>query len=423
MVVLAGTAGLLAGCTALLGVDGDYTAERDGGVDATAEVGPAGDGSPLVDAHGDAGFPSNPGAVAQVVAGRFHTCARFASGVAMCWGRDEDYGELGNGTTLSTSVPEPAMGSGIVSLAAGAHETCAILADGAACAGKGGSGELFDGVGDADSPVPVATSALPSTPIAFAAGEAFSCAIVQSGDVYCAGNGQYGVLGNGSTGGSVTPVKVDLPPGKRATAISAFSNHACAVLSDGTVACWGDDSFGQLGAGPSLDAGPGTPVSAQGISGATAVCVGDAFSCAIVGNDSASTVWCWGDNSGGQLGNGDSHVGQSDVPVQVKCPSGAAALSCGSEHACMADQLSGGIWCWGKGGSGQLGYGGASNAFTPMQVSGIGGYPVSLAAGGFHTCAIIASPNVLCWGANDFGQLGDDSLDAAYVPVTVVGVP
>ncbi|HEY1692727.1 MAG TPA: hypothetical protein VGG39_11230 [Polyangiaceae bacterium] len=414
---LAVAAGATSSCTALLGIDADYRAENDGDSDAVAgdaEAGPAAEGgppesAPPPDAGSDA-FPANPGAIAEVTAGQFHTCVRFETGVAMCWGRAEDYGELGNGTLANTSVAEPAMGAGIVHLFAGEHDTCAVLADGAACAGKGGAGELLDDVGDADSPVPVAETVLPASPKAIASGLAFTCALLSTGDVVCVGDGTSGTLGNGGGGISLEPVPIDLG-GEQASAIAARNVHACAVLADGTVTCWGDGASG--------------PASVQGLPGAAvAVCTGDDFSCALVGNDENSTVWCWGDNSGGELGNGDPGVSSSSTPVKVKGLAGAASLTCGSEHACAGTEYANpGIWCWGKGGSGQLGNEDTSNAYTPVQVSGISAYPESLAAGGFHTCAILSSPNVLCWGSNDFGQLGDDSPDASSGPVSVTGIP
>ncbi|HEY3817763.1 MAG TPA: hypothetical protein VGL81_11355 [Polyangiaceae bacterium] len=431
-----------ASCTALLGIDGDYRAESDGGGapdgttdgtppsgDAAADTNdgapPASDtGSPASDAGADASdaFPAQPGAVVTVTAGRFHTCIRFASGVAMCWGRDDDYGELGNGTMVSNSVPAPAMGSGLLQLAAGAHDTCGLLTGGAVCAGKGGAGELGDGEGDADSPAPVAVTVFPGTPTAIASGDTFTCAIV-AGDVYCVGNGASGVLGNGTTGITLTAVPVSL--GQKATAIAAFNIHACALLVDGTVSCWGDDSWGQLGDGQvTPDAGSATPVAVQGLTGmVSAICVGDEFSCALIGTDANSSVWCWGDNSTGELGNGDSSVTESAIPVQVHGVKGAASLVCGSAHACIGNDETGAISCWGKGGSGQLGNDDTSNAFTPVPVSGISSYPQSLAAGGFHTCAILASPSVMCWGANDFGQLGNGGTDQQQVPTPVTGIP
>jgi alpha-tubulin suppressor-like RCC1 family protein len=422
LVSLALAGGAVAGCTALLGVDGDYRAETDAGPRSDATT----DGSPPT---GDAGadtsdaFPIEPGTVAEVTAGRFHTCVRFVSGVAMCWGRDDDYGELGNGTMVSNSVAAPAMGSGLNRLFAGAHDTCGLLGSGAVCAGKGGTGELGDGVGDADSPVPVGVTVFPASPTAIASGEAFTCAVV-AGDVYCIGNGASGVLGNGSTGISLAAVQVSLQ-GRKAATVAAFNLHACALLADSTVACWGDDSSGQLGNGQvTPDAGSATPVAVQGLPGpVNAIAVGDSFSCAIVGSDANSTVWCWGDNSAGQLGNGDPSVTVSATAVRVQGVKGAATLVCGAGHACIGNDYTGGVWCWGKGGSGQLGNDDTSNAFAAVQVSGIGSFPQSLAAGGFHTCAILSSPNVVCWGANDFGQLGNGGTAQEQVPTPVMGIP
>ena len=441
---LVGLVAAASSCTALLGIGGDYSPEADAGGEASDEastdstrdttggrdgvVTPEGDTSAPPGDEGVAdksdAFPAQPGPISEVTAGRFHTCLRFVSGVAMCWGRDEDFGELGNGTMVSTSVAEPAMGSGLTRLIAGAHDTCGLLADGGVCAGKGGAGELANGVGDADMPLPVATVALPAPPTAIASGENFTCAVVTSGDVYCVGNGASGALGNGGTGISLAAVKVSLQG--HAKAVAAFNLHACALLVDGTVSCWGDDTYGQLGGGVAgADAGSAVPVGVQGLPGAvSAIGVGDDFSCAIVGSDQNSTVWCWGNNASGQLGNGDSTVPISSVPVRVQGITGAASLSCGAGHACIGnDYGSAGIWCWGKGGSGQLGNDNTTNAFTAVQVSGISSFPQSLAAGGFHTCAILSSPNVLCWGANDFGQLGNGSPNPSQVPGPVMGIP
>ena len=430
--------GAAAGCTALFGIDGDYRAETDAGGDVTVDVAgdtnaghdvvtsPDAEGSaPPADAGADVSdaFPAQPGPVAEVTAGRFHTCVRFLSGVAMCWGRNEDFGELGNGTLVSTSIPLPAMGSGLTKLVAGDHDTCGLQAAGGVCAGKGGTGELGDGVGDADLPYPVATSVLPAPPISIASGDTFTCAVVTGGDVYCVGSGAGGTLGNGTTGISLTAVQVSLQ-GKKATAVAAFNLHACALLVDGTVWCWGDDSSGQLGngvAGP--DAGSAVPVAVQGLPGAaTAIGVGDDYSCALVGQSQNSAVWCWGGNAFGQLGNGDPSVTSSPTPLQVKGVS-AGSLACGAGHACAGNDATGGISCWGKGGSGQLGNDDTSNAFTAVPVSGIGAFPQSLAAGGFHTCAVLTSPDVVCWGANDFGQLGNGDTNQQQVPTPVMGIP
>lgn len=383
-------------CTALLGVDGPYRVAGDAGDDATAKATVEPDGA------GDA----STGQVTAVVAGRFHACALFSAGVARCWGQNVD-GEFGNGTVTSSAVPVAAMGAGLGSLWPGPKDTCAVLQDGGGeCAGQGGSGQLGDGVVDADSPTPVPTSALPVAPVAFAIGTHFACAIVATGDVYCFGDGSLGQLGNGALADSATPVKVDLG-GEKAKAISALWQHVCAVTTTGTVYCWGDDSNGQLGNGTTLDGGVAAPVQVMLDAGpATEIAAGAAHSCAIVGTGSNNGVWCWGLNKDGQLGDGTGT--SSTTPVHVASIQGVAGLTAGNSHTCVGLAYGGGVACWGAGGSGQLGNGDTKNALAPVDVSMIGGAPVSLAAGGFHTCALVASPNALCWGANDFGQLGND---------------
>lgn len=413
-----------ASCTAILGIDRDYHAigadagsdvdaspaesAADGQQGADAREAEAGEGGASVDVGSDSGvvYPADAGAVTKVTAGRFHTCALFGdTGYAKCWGRNDDFGELGNGTGASSATPVYGMTPGLKDLFASAHDTCATLAEGGAeCAGKGGLGELGDGVADADSPTPVAVTVFPAQPVDVASGDAFTCALVTGGDVWCVGDGMLGELGNGSSMISLSAVKAQL--GGAAKGIAAYYQHACAVMMDGTVECWGDDSSGQIGDGNvTPDAGVPSPVKVAGVAGATAVGVGEEFSCALVDDDAGGDVLCWGDNTYGELGNGSTTP--STTPVEVQGATGATILAVGGSHACASSVSAGGVLCWGSGGSGQLGNGDTSNSSTPVPVANVGGYPESLAAGGFHTCALFATPNVQCWGSDDFGQLGD----------------
>ena len=402
-------------CTSILGIDHDYrVVGADGGAAGLPDVGHGAgeegggsgpnDGGADADSAADAGeeFPHDAGAVTKVVAGKFHTCALFASGFAKCWGRNDDYQELGNGSMLSTAVPLPAMSGGLSDLFAGAHQTCATVDGGAVCAGRGEDGELSNGV-DANSAIPVGLAGFPSPPTAIASGETFMCALVSTGDIWCVGAGPHGELGDGTVRTSASPVRVQLPG--PAQALAAYNGHACALVTDGTVACWGDDSSGQLGNGRvTPDAGVAVPSAVQGIAGATAIGVGVEHSCALTGSGRAGSVWCWGGNSYGQLGNGSTAL--SPTPVQVQGSAGATSLAVGGLHACAGMLVAGIVKCWGKGGSGELGNGRSSDSPTPVTVQTIS-YPESLTAGGYHTCALVSSPNVVCWGSNDFGQLGN----------------
>lgn len=193
-----------------------------------------------------------------------------------------------------------------------------------------------------------------------------------------------------------------------ASEISAGDGHTCAVVAS-EAHCWGANNQGQLGrdipvAGSFL---PGAPTALAGI--VSHVAAGAAHSCAIVDGN----VWCWGDNTSGQLGIGT--VGASTggfAPQQVPNLSGAVLIAAGGAHTCAATATK--TYCWGKNNLGQLGDG-ANIPETPRpeatEVPGAAG-AIALAAGESHTCAVIGS-GVLCWGANEAGQLGNNTAVAA----------
>ena len=201
------------------------------------------------------------------------------------------------------------------------------------------------------------------------------------------------------------------------TVIAAGYFHTCALLADHTVWCWGQNGDGQLGNGTRTS--PLTPVQVSGISTATAITVGDQHSCAILAN---GTVWCWGDNYRGQLGDG-TRLGWS-TPVPVVGISAATAVVAGDYHTCavLADRT---VWCWGANDWGQLGYGITSyQILAPVQVWGGALTTTAIAAGDHHTCALwMTGGSVVCWGMNLSGQLGDGGVyHASLTPVMVLGI-
>ncbi len=196
--------------------------------------------------------------------------------------------------------------------------------------------------------------------------------------------------------------------------------HTCAVTDSGTVRCWGNNDFGQLGNGTRATSSTPTPVS--GLVGVQQLAAGAQHTCAL---RHGGTVWCWGFDANGELGNGDPSLLQQLTPVQVVDLSGATALAAGSYHNCaiLAD---GTVSCWGSDGMGQLGDGSAGDyASTPSPVAGItaANPAIALAAGEFHTCAVLADHTVSCWGHNGSGQLGDGTTTDRSLPTAVVGLP
>jgi alpha-tubulin suppressor-like RCC1 family protein len=214
--------------------------------------------------------------------------------------------------------------------------------------------------------------------------------------------------------GAWTPITVTPAAGAPAVAtISAGDFHACALLGDGTVRCWGGNHMGQLADG-TRKTRP-VPEEIDGLSGVTAISVGWAHACAMLGD---GTVRCWGDNGAGQLGDGTTS--QRSGSVAVTGLSGVVSLAAGGSHTC-ALHADGSAHCWGENGDGQLGAGAGLSGLTPVPVVGLSGAR-KIVAFSDHTCALLENGQVQCWGANDAGQLGDGTTKGSDRPVAVAGL-
>jgi len=182
----------------------------------------------------------------------------------------------------------------------------------------------------------------------------------------------------------------DLPfettPTKPAFAIQdgAVANGLSNTVS-GTVLAWGDNVDGQLGNGTFTTSN--TPVEVSGLTGVTAIAAGGAFNHHSLALKSDGTVWAWGANSAGQLGNG-SFTG-SNTPVQTSGISGVTAIAGGVSHS-LALKSDGTVWAWGYNGGGELGNGTYTDSNTPVEVSGLSGVTV-IAGGGFHSLALVGA--------------------------------
>lgn len=336
------------------------------------------------------------GGATDLDAGGGHTCAVDASGGAWCWGNNYA-GQLGDGSLDSHDVPVSVsgLGSGVAAVAAGSAHSCAVTTGGGVlCWGRNGDGQLGDG-STTPSPVPVGVSGLASGVAAVALGNNYSCALTDAGAVLCWGGNDYV---NGGVGASSVPVPIG-GLGSGVAAISAYSNVACALLDGGDVHCWGNNYAGQLGTPPDL--GSPTPAAVAGLpANIVSLSVGESHVCA---GPEAGGVWCWGENLYGQLGNGTN--ADSYVPVPV---SGLGArvdsLAAGLGHTCAAT-VQGALFCWGYGPDGQIGNGSAMQQLLPVGVDGASAGVASIAAGEHHSCAAV-NGSALCWGDNGFGQLG-----------------
>ena len=250
----------------------------------------------------------------------------------------------------------------------------------------------------------------------------FTCAVNSMNELYCWGSNTKGQLGVGDETPSTTPARVYLDSSLGAVKVSTGFDHACAVATDGTVQCWGWGNDGRLGYGSSADSFTPTSTSSLG-TGRTAVDVSTSWqhSCALL--DDGSVV-CWGEGGNGKLGNGGTQTKYSPYPVTGFGPSTPVKqISTGQQHTC-ALLVNGSVSCWGSNSYGELGRGDTSGINTqPELVAGLENKNiVHIDAGWHNTCAVEDTGDAYCWGVNNHGQLGDGTFTSQTQPVSVLSL-
>jgi alpha-tubulin suppressor-like RCC1 family protein len=365
------------------------------------------------------------------------TFAVFSNAIVQSWGANsgealDNDGVLGTGSNASsTPVPAPISSlTTVTAVAGGDDHACALLSSGTVeCWGDNSYGQLGTSAdpttGLANTLTPVAVAGLTNV-TALAAGLSHTCALRSDGTVECWGSNDNGELGtslstscNGFDKCSPTPTAVPGLSSVLAIAIggdsSTYGDHTCALISGGTVKCWGYNGDGELGNGdlpvaaPWFDATPGT---VSGITTAIGITASNGSSCALL---SGGSVQCWGDNSVGQLGNG-SMTGTA-TPTDVSGLSDAVSLSVGSAAwSICAVRTSGAAKCWGEGYNGGLGDGvGEDQSSVPVPVVNLTNI-TAIAAGASHLCALLSTGNVDCWGFDGAGQVGNAGADPNVNP-------
>jgi len=363
------------------------------------------------------------------------TCALLDSGDVWCWGGNLQ-GQLGSSLVAldaTTAVPVRAEGlSGIHHIWGSTAHMCAIdMTGGVTCWGMNAAGQA--GTGSMMSPVriPAEATAAPSSPQDVGVGSWSTCFIDNVFNPVCLGNNEYGQLGSSTSFGSGTPVLT----AERVVRMGGVSldgmrwvdvgdHHACAIsLTGGELLCWGDNSQGQLGVS---DAGVGSfpfalPVLPAGVA---QVSLGESHSCARMTD---GRVRCWGANVYGQVGMGTVSMRE---PVPIEVPAFMAAgmetsdVAAGRSHSC-ALLATGAVFCWGANNGGQLGTGDTADSLVPVQVETESAAPLDqvrvLETGqGSHNCVIRMDGSIWCWGDNSYAQLGVTGMDSATTPVQVL---
>jgi alpha-tubulin suppressor-like RCC1 family protein len=356
--------------------------------------------------------------VVAVTAGGNHGCARLADGTARCWG-DDAFGELGDDAmgTRPPGMPVAVKVTGIVGLAAGGSQTCAVLGDATvSCWGDNIWGELGNGQRSVYDLTPAQVPGLTGVAAIAATGpsrddsevdDEFSCALLTNGQAFCWGNDGGGALGDGGSAIDVpSPVAVSGLTG--ATQLALGGSHACALLSDRTVACWGNDLF----------ISSPMPTGVAGVSDVAELATGSVHACALVVN---GTVSCWGDHTFGQIGDGMTSFDLATPPTPVAGLSGVTAISARGDHTCalLGD---GTVRCWGADVHGEIGDGTIVELrAAPTPVKGLVG-AIAISAGNQFSCALLGDGTVRCWGNNEFGQLGNGTQSTIAVPTPVAVV-
>ena len=332
----------------------------------------------------------NISGVKQVTAGETHTVALKQDGTVWAWGRNQ-YGQIGDNTTTDRLIPVQVLG-------------------------KDGEGEIT-GI------------------TAIFAGNSHTVALREGGTVWAWGRNNYGQLGDDTITNRHVPVQVKGRGGEGeltgVTAISAGGNHTVALNENGTVWAWGYNGCGRLGDGTTTDRLTPVQVLGEGgegeLTGVTAISAGGNHT--VVLNENG-TVWAWGYNECGQLG--DNTTTDRLTPVQVLGEgakdelTGVTAISAGYGYT-VALKQDGTVWAWGDNWYGQLGDNTTTDRHTPVQVLGEGGTGeltgvTAISAGLNHTVALKEDGTVWAWGYNGYGQLGDGTAGVGYdTPVQVKG--
>ncbi len=298
--------------------------------------------------------------------GADHACALTADRLLKCWGANT-WGQLGVAAAAAQTLPQPVPLLGPVrSISAGQHYSCAVTTQ-VHCWGRNVGGQL-------GSPRPggyqeSVVAQLPAAADRVRTFIGYACARLIDKTVACWGDNSQGFLGIGSTTAQLKPVRVTGLSWQVESLSAGQAYHSCAAGDSGQVRCWGTDTFGEAGNGdlPRRVEPWSAPVVVRGLPAtATRVVVGEYHSCAVAGG----RPYCWGNNDWGQLGDNSTEDRSSAVLI-VGLVNPVSRIAAGVSHTCTAT-TGGSIWCWGYNGNGQLGDGTFASRTIPTLVRGIG---------------------------------------------------
>lgn len=346
-----------------------------------------------------------PGVWLAVSAGRAHTCAVDGDEGLHCWGSGID-GRLGSGATVFSPVPYPVVGGGAWKLVrAGEKSTCGIRTDGTLwCWGSNEDGRLGNGfaLGSQSVPVQVGTEAWTALTLT----HDFACAIRDTDVMRCWGANASGQHGDRTVVAHATPTPVADDVVSDWTSVDSGTAHVCATHGAGQLACWGSNAMGQLATDLTRPSRP-IPTAVEGGPWAS-IGLGTRHICAI---DTAGGLWCAGYAAVGALGTGD---GSKHTPTAIEGSWERPTL--GDDATCAFELGTQTLGCWGSNLQNLLGDGTDVPRQTPAARIP---QPFTAADLGDHGCALDTASMRWCWGANQFGQLGNSTMNGATTPVKI----
>ncbi len=336
---------------------------------------------------------------------------------AWCSGQNS-FAQLGDGGTSPRTPTPPAPDSPADMIAAGANVTCAIRGGELSCGGRGSNFQLGNNNHVSSRSLgPVAAPLGGAMPIwtSVSVGTEHACGILTSGTVACWGTDANDALGNGA-GRVSSAVPLPLTDGRTYIAVDTGAYFTCGITSTREIVCWGDNQKGQLANSTISPSGIPTPVTTMVNAMWSSVSAGAQHACAIQNN---GVIRCWGNNELGQLGD-NSVEDKRTVSTQLAGNLPAfTQVSAGTDHTC-AIAVDASLWCWGNNARGQLGM--DTGFFTFMQIPRKhDGMWLDVSAGQQFTCGVRVDGSLWCWGANARGQLGDGSLVDRRLPVQLPG--
>src|SRR5690554_3012660 len=329
--------------------------------------------------------------------GQSFVCATRTDHKLWCWGGNLR-GELGDGTMINRFVPEEVASTGVVAwnaVMAGAEHVCALNSVGAAwCWGANITGQL--GLRRAGTKhLPGQAASAPDF-AQVSGGRYHACGVDSEHKLWCWGANTKGELGLGTTLGQPAALRVGTASDWRA--VSAGVEHTCAIREPGTLWCWGKSADGALGLGDVSSAL--SPVQVGLVSDWLSVSASQKHTCGIREDH---TLWCWGDAASFDAGSSTT-ASETREPVQIGADEDWATIAAGPTHQC-GTRLDGSLWCWGSNASGQLGQGNQLPAPTPIQV-GAGTQWASVQVRDRGSCGLQDDQSLWCWGVHSMGQAG-----------------